>query len=46
MKTPFGRAALYYPSVAADNRSRADPRTKLGIFMGYRLAAGGTINDY
>ena len=47
LKVPFGCAVLYYPSKGAtDNRSKADPRLKLGIFMGYRQAPGGKIKDY
>ena len=43
---PFGCGVWYIPSPTRQEsvRSKADPRLKFGIFMGYRLAPGGKWN--
>ena len=43
---PFGCGVWYIPSPTRKDsiQSKADPRQKLGIFMGYRLAPGGKWN--
>ena len=44
---PFGNAVYYSPTKTSDKRSKADPRLRLGLFLGWRLTPGGKWNgDY